>query len=138
MASRRDQNVELAKAAYEAIARADIPWITEHTAEDLLFVQGGRFPTAGRYEGRDAMLGHFMEFMQLVDGQFTIEPHDFLASDHRVAAYLTVRVGHHGEWYEFEEVHLWRIGDDGLVVEMQAIPFDPYGLDEFLGAGVGG
>src|SRR4051812_24758560 len=119
------ENVELAKRAYAAIAAADIPWITEHTADDVVFHQGGRFPTAGTFRGRDAMLGHFMEFMTLVEGQFAIEPVDFLASEERVAAVIRVRIGMGSDQLEFDEVHLWRIRD-GKMVEMHAVPFEPY------------
>ena len=127
------ENIELAKRAYEAIAAADIPWIEQHTSADVVFHQGGRFPTAGVYRGRDAMLGHFFEFMTMVEGRFSIEPVDFLASADRVAAVIRVKIGLGADELEFEEVHLWRIAD-GQMVEMHAIPFDPYAIDAFFAA----
>jgi len=131
------ENIEFAKAAYEAIGRADLAWMREHTHPDVVFQQGGRFPTAGTFHGRDAMFGHFMDFMTMVGGNFSIEPHDFLASEQRVAVYITVTTGVGDQQLRFDEVHLWTIAN-GLLVDMRAIPFDPYTVDEFFAAAVGG
>jgi hypothetical protein len=76
-----EQNLEFVRQAYDAMARADIPWMHEHTSPDVVFQQGGRF------------LGQRK---------------------------LT-----------FDEVHVWRL-QDGLLVEMHAVPFDPYEIDEFF------
>jgi uncharacterized protein len=128
------ENIEFAKAAYEAIARADLDWMQEHTHPDVVFQQGGRFPTAGTFNGRDAMFGHFMEFMTIV-GSFSLEPHDFLGSEQRVAVHLTVTTGVGDKQLSFDEVHLWTIAD-GLLVDLRAIPFDPYTVDEFFAEAV--
>ena len=125
------ENLEFVRQAYEAIARADIPWMSEHTSPDVIFRQGGRFPTAGTYRGREAMFGHFMEFMTLVGGQFSIEAKDLLASEERVAAVIAVTIGLGERQLTFDEVHVWRL-QDGLLVEMNAVPFDPYEIDEFF------
>jgi uncharacterized protein len=130
-------NVGFAEAAYEAMARGDIPWLQEHTHPEVVFEQGGRYPTAGTFVGRDAMFGHFMEFMTMVGGDFSIEPHDFMASDDRVAAHITVTVGVGEKRLSFEEVHLWTVAD-GLVVDVRAIPFDPYAVDEFFADALAG
>ena len=125
------ENVEFAQQAYDALARSDIEWMVAHMHPDVRFVQGGRFPTAGTYEGRDALLGHFMEFMTMVEGNFSFVAHDYLASEERVAVLLTVTIGYGGKTLDFDEVHVWKIAD-GLLVEMNAIPFDPYVVDAFL------
>jgi ketosteroid isomerase-like protein len=67
----------------------------------------------------------------LVEGNFAIETHHLLASDDRVAALITVTIQRNGEELRFDEVHLWRV-QDGRLVEMRAIPFDPYVVDEFF------
>ena len=127
----RQENIEFAQAAYQAMAAGDMPWLVGHTHPDVVFHQGGRFPTAGTYRGRDAMFGHYGEFMNMVAGQFSLVPHDFLASDERVAVSITVTIGLGEERLEFDELHLWRVVD-GLLAEMHAIPFDPYIIDEFF------
>ena len=38
-----------------------------------------------------------------------------------------------GKHLSFDELHLWTVADD-LVVDMRAIPFDPYEVDEFFAA----
>src|SRR3954452_18719104 len=116
------ENLEFVRQAYDAMARADIPWMQEHTAPDVVSRQGGRFPTAGTYKGRDAMFGHFMEFMTLVDGKFTLDLIDVLASDERAAAVLSVTIEYEGRQLRFDEVHLWRL-DGNKLVEMHALPF---------------
>jgi hypothetical protein len=124
-------NVELVGEAYGAMARADLAWMEAHTSPAVVFRQGGRFPTAGTYVGRDAMFGHFIEFMTMVGGNFRIDAKDLLASDTRVAAYITVTIALDGHDLAFDELHLWRI-EDGLLVEMDAVPMDPYAVDEFF------
>jgi hypothetical protein len=61
------------------------------------------------------MFGHFMDFMTMVGGNFSIEPHDFLASERRVAVSITVTTGVGDKQLSFDEVHLWTIAD-GLLV----------------------
>src|SRR5437588_12033559 len=112
-----EANVTFVRRAYEAITTADMPWMAEHTADDVEFHQGGRFPTAGTYRGRDAMFGHFMEFMTMVEGQFSLDLRDILASEERVAVYLDVTIGYQGKQLTFDEVHLWKI-EDGLLVAL--------------------
>src|SRR4051812_30432538 len=120
-------NVELVRAAYEAMAGGDVAWLSEHTSPDVVFQQGGRFPTAGTFAGRDAMFGHMMEFLAMVEGNFSLDPHDFMASDDRVAVLLTVAVGVGERDLAFDELHVFTIAD-GLVVDMRAIPLDPYAV----------
>ena len=131
------ENIELARLAYEAIATGDVAWLQAHTHEDVVFQQGGRFPTAGTFVGRDAMFGHFMEFMTMVGGDFSITTHDLMASEERVAASITVTVGVGPKRISFDEVHLWTMAD-GLLVDLRALPFDPYAVDEFFADALAG
>jgi len=48
-----------------------------------------------------------------------------------VAARITATIQRNGEELRFDEVHLWRI-EDGRLVEMRAIPFEPDVVDEFF------
>jgi hypothetical protein len=77
------------------------------------------------------MFGHLMEFMTIVQGQFSIEVRDLCASPDRVAAVITVTMTLDGESLAFDEIHLWQLAE-GLVVRMDAIPFDPYVVDELF------
>src|SRR5947209_17640969 len=126
-------NATLIRQAYDAMAKGDIPWMEEHTDADVIFHQGGRFPTAGVYKGRDALFGHFMEFMQMVGGDFSIEPHRLLADDEFVTALITVSIGKDGRRLSFDEVHIFNVAN-GLLKQMWAVPYDPYEVDEFFKA----
>ena len=86
-------NEELAREAFRAITSGDIPWIEAHTSPDVVFHQGGRFPTAGTFDGRDAMFGHYMAFMELVEGKFSMELHDVLANDDHIVMLVAVKIG---------------------------------------------
>jgi hypothetical protein len=126
-----NDNIDFVRQAYDAMARADVEWMVAHMHPDVVFTQGGRFPTAGTYHGPDAVLGHFIEFMTMVEGNFAMAPHDFLGSDDRVATLLTVTITLGGRTFDFDELHVFRIAD-GFLVEMHAIPIDPYAVDEFF------
>src|SRR3954471_15774528 len=106
-----DATVKFVRRAYEAISAGDIPWMAEHTADDVVFHQGGRFPTAGTFKGRDAMFGHFMEFMTMVAGEFSIEPHRLLADDEYVTSLITVTIGKDGRRLAFDEAHIFHVVD---------------------------
>jgi ketosteroid isomerase-like protein len=125
-------NAAFVRQAYDAMARGDISWMQEHTDADVVFHQGGRFPTAGTYKGRDAMFGHYMEFMQLV-GEFSVEVHRVLADDEFVTSLITVTIAKDGRRLAFDEAHIFRVSD-GLMKEMWAVPYDPYEVDEFFKA----
>ena len=71
--------------------------------------------------------------MTLVAGNFSIEARDFLVSEDRVAAVIAVTIALGEHTLTFDEIHLWRISD-GLLVEMDAVPMDPYAVDEFFAA----
>jgi hypothetical protein len=60
-----------------------------------------------------------------------------MASAERVAAHITVTVGVGAKRLSFEELHLWTVVD-GLVVDLRAIPFDPYAVDEFFAEALAG
>lgn len=126
-------NEELARQAFEAIASGNSEWLDAHMADDVDFFQGGRFPTAGRYSGKDAVFGHMMEFFTLVDFSMKLAPHDVLANDEHTVALVTVSIDYQGRHLDFDEAHVWHIRN-GKVTAMWAVPKDPYEVDEFFAA----
>jgi len=124
-------NVAFVEQAYKAMGAGDIPWIEEHTSADIVFHQTGTFPMAGTFHGRDAMFGHFMEFVEFTGGDFTLEPQEILVNDDRAVVLLKGTFGRNGAKIVIDEVHLWRI-DNGICTEIRAIPEDPYALDRFF------
>ena len=55
-----------------------------------------------------------MEFMQMVGGDFSIQPHRLLADDDYVTALITVTIGKDGRRLAFDEVHIFNVADGML------------------------
>jgi uncharacterized protein len=126
-------NEQLARDAFDAMARGDVDWLQAHMHPDVVFHQGGRFPTAGTYEGRDAVFGHMMEFFALVGFSMKTELHDVAATDDHVVSLVRVSVDYQGRHLDFDEAHVWHV-QDGQATEMWALPVDPYEVDAFFAA----
>jgi ketosteroid isomerase-like protein len=126
-------NQEFARAAFDAISSGNSEWLDAHMSDDVEFFQGGRFPTAGHYSGKEAVFGHMMEFFVLVDFSMKLSLHDVLATDDHVVSLVTVSIDYLGRHLDFDEAHVWHIRD-GKVKEMWAVPKNPYEVDEFFAA----
>jgi ketosteroid isomerase-like protein len=124
-------NADLARDAFDAIARGDTDWLAAHMHTDIAFYQGGRFPTAGTYVGRDAVFGHMLEFFALVDFSMQITVQDIAASDDHAMSVVRVSLDYRGGHLDFDEAHIWRV-QDGLVTQIWALPKDPYAVDDFF------
>ena len=126
-------NEQFARDAFDAIGRGDTEWLQAHMHADAVLHQGGRFPTAGTYKGRDAIFGHMMEFFTLVDFSMKMALHDVAATDEHATVLVQVSIDYQGRHLDFDEVHVWHVRDD-VVTEMWAIPKDPYEVDAFFAA----
>jgi len=126
-------NAQIAREAFDAMARGDVDWLQAHMHPDVVFHQGGRFPTAGTYTGRDAVFGHMMEFFALVDFSMKIAVHDIAATDDHAVSLVQVSIDYQGRHLDFDEAHVWHIRD-GVATEMWGVPKDPYEVDEFFAA----
>jgi ketosteroid isomerase-like protein len=126
-------NVTFAREAFDAIGRGDSEWLDAHMDPNVVFHQGGRFPTAGTYEGKDAVFAHMLEFFALVDFSMTMQLHDVLATDDHVVTLVRVSIDHDGRHLDFDEAHVWHVRD-GRAIEMWAVPKDPYEVDDFFAA----
>ena len=124
-------NAVLAREAFDAIVRGDTDWLVAHMDPEVVLHQGGRFPTAGTYTGRDAVFGHMLEFFSLVDFSMKIAVHDIAATDEHAVSLVQVSVDHQGRHLDFDEVHIWHI-HAGKAIEMWAVPKDPYAVDSFF------
>lgn len=126
-------NAVFARQAFDAIANGDTDWLTAHMHPDVVLHQGGRFPTAGTYTGRDAVFGHMLEFFALVDFSMKITVHDIAATDDHVVALVRVSIDYRGRHLDFDEAHIWHVSD-ATATELWAIPKDPYEVDDFFAA----
>jgi len=129
-------NAQFARDAFDAIARGDVEWLAGHMHDDVVFHQGGRFPTAGTYAGRDAVFAHMMEFFELVDFSMTTAVQDAAGTDEHAISLVRVSIDYAGRHLDFDEAHIWQVRD-GKTIEMWAVPIDPYAVDEFFAAGGG-
>ncbi len=127
-------NARLARDAFDAISRGDTDWLEAHMHPDVVLHQGGRFPTAGTYEGRDAVFGHMLEFFTLVDFSMKSEVHDIAATDDHVISLLQASIDYDGRHLDFDEVQVWHVRD-GVATEIWVVLRDPYEVDEFFAAG---
>ena len=127
-------NAEFARAAFDAMASGDMEWLQSHMHPDVVFHQGGRFPTAGTYAGRDAVFGHMMDFFTLVNFSMKIEVHDVAGTDDHAMSLVRVSIDFEGRHLDFDEAHIWHI-TDGVATEMWAVPKNPYEVDEFFAGG---
>src|SRR5204863_7988039 len=100
-------NARLARDAFDAMGRGDVDWLQAHMHPDVVFHQGGRFPTAGTYTGRDAVFGHMMEFFALVDFSMKIAVHDIAATDDHAVSLVQVSIDYQGRHLDFDEAHIW-------------------------------
>jgi len=126
-------NEEFARSAFDAIATGNSEWLDANMADDVEFFQGGHFPTAGSYSGKEAVFGHMMEFFTLVEFSMKLALHDVLATDDHVVALVTVSIDYQGRHLDFDEAHVWHIRG-GKAKDMWAVPKDPYAVDEFFAA----
>ena len=126
-------NAQLARDAFDAMARGDTEWLQAHMHPDVVLHQGGRFPTAGTYVGRDAVFAHMLEFFALVDFSFKFDLHDIAATEDHAIALVTVSIDYQGRHLDFDEAHIWHVRD-GVTTEMWAVPKDPYEVDAFFEA----
>jgi hypothetical protein len=127
-------NARFMRDAFAAMARGDTDWLQAHMHADAVFHQGGRFPTAGTYTGRDAVFGHMFEFFTLVDFSMKIAVHDVAATDEHAVALVQVSIDYKDRHLDFDEAHIWHVRD-GVATELWAVPKDPYEVDEFFAAG---
>jgi ketosteroid isomerase-like protein len=130
-------NARLARDAFDAMSRGDVEWLAAHMDDDVVFHQGGRFPTTGSYVGRDAVFAHMMEFYELVDFSMKIDVQDVTASDEHAVSLVRVSIDYQGRHLDFDEVHIWQVRD-GKTIEMWGVPKDPYVVDEFFAAETSG
>ena len=126
-------NAQFVRDAFDAIIGGDTAWLEAHMHPEAVFHQGGRFPTAGTYVGRDAIFGHMMEFFTMVDFSMKIALHDATATDDHAIGLVTVSIDYQGRHLDFDEAHIWHVRD-GQVTEMWAVPKDPYEVDAFFAA----
>lgn len=116
-------NLQTVQEIYEAFGRGDVPAILERLADDVEWdsdASEGSGPFMVPRRGRD-QVGQFFQALGAAD--FTrFEPTAFLESDNLVVALINVTfvVKATGKSVvQEDEVHIWRFGPDGKVVNFR-------------------
>ena len=74
------QNIDVLRGMDEAMMRQDFERMFAAYADDVLVHIGGHNKLSGDYRGVDKLQALFGRFMEAA-GEFTFDPHDYLAND---------------------------------------------------------
>ncbi len=89
----------------------------------------GRNPSAGDYEGHEAVFSYFGRMGQETAGSMSIELHDVLANDEHGVALIHVRAERNGRSIDERGVNVFHVSD-GKVTEAWYYPEDIYAYDQ--------
>jgi ketosteroid isomerase-like protein len=124
------ENVDLVRQIFVAFARKQGFALRGLFAEDAVWTVPGGGAMAGVYRGREEIFRFLARLPKETSGTYGSELVDVLASDERAAALYRARGERRGRTLELEQVLLFRI-EDGLVLEVLALPSDPEAFEAF-------
>ena len=109
-----DRHVELARRAYAAFGRGDIPGALRYMHPEIEWRTSEQFARGGRvFRGHEGVR-HLLELFDEALADFRTEPLRFIDADDAVV--VPVRITGHtrggGEQVEIELVQVWRVADD--------------------------
>ena len=107
-----EQNVERAKAAYEAFSRGDAERAMQDLADDIEWIVAGNSTISGTYHGRQEV-GEF--WGKLAEKGFSTQPEYWFSDDERVVVLTQITMD--GESADNADVLTFR---DGQVVRFQS------------------
>ena len=126
---RRDANAALVKQLYEAYAAGDSATVVSALAPKIRWHNSGYGPTAGTYEGLEAVLGYLIHEDHMED--YRLEVLEILSGEDLVAV-VAKASGRRGERHLVNEfVQLVRV-QDGRVAEVWNYDWDQRAVAEFL------
>jgi ketosteroid isomerase-like protein len=108
------ENVEVARAAYEAFRRGDLEGVGKYFADDVVWETPDTLPTGGVFRGRDAVLQNFAELPKYWS-KFSVDPDEYIdAGDHVVVRGLQSVTGPGGST-ESRYLHLIKLSNGKIV-----------------------
>jgi ketosteroid isomerase-like protein len=116
-------NAELARRAWDAVARSDIGALHEVFADDLIWHATGATPWRGLHRGFDAVLDYLARVGEVTDG-FDARLDDVLVSADRVLLVFNAQLKIGERALDIDYQCLARI-EDGCAVEVWTSPLDP-------------
>jgi ketosteroid isomerase-like protein len=124
-------NAELVRAAYAAVDAGDGTLFHELLADDVKWHFPGRSSVAGDYEGREAVLGHFVAFSEATGGTLKADVAAVLGDDKFAIAIEHVTAERAGKTYNRHDVVVFRM-KNGKAAEGWLYPESQYELDDLL------
>ncbi len=125
-------NVQQARRAYEAFAKADMATLGELLADDVVWHVGGNSPLSGDYKGKDAVFGYFGKLGQVTGGTVKIEIHDILANDDHTVILVRQTAERNGKTWDSRGVHIVHPDSEGRVKEFWGFTEDEAAADAFF------
>jgi ketosteroid isomerase-like protein len=107
-------NVETAKAAYEAFSSGDMETLKGMFGEDVEWLSSDELPLGGTTDGRDAVIANFGELPSYWS-EFSVEPSDFIDGGDWVTVRGTQRATGKAGSFECPFAHLMRFADGKIV-----------------------
>lgn len=107
-------NVDIAKAAYEAFGSGDMETLAGLFAEDADWVTSDELPLGGTTTGRDAIMANFGQIPNYWSA-FSVEPEEFLDAGDWVAVRGTQRAAGEGGSFDAPFAHLLKFSDGKVV-----------------------
>ena len=124
-------NVELARRAYEAMAKGDLATVSEGIADDVTWHGGlAAGPLSGTYHGRDEVSAFFGRVAEETAGTFRLEVHDVLANDAHTVVLCTMSASRGNKSIEIPVVNVAHVRD-GKVTELWGATTDPQASIDF-------
>ena len=68
-----EQNIQIVRSYFEAVARGDIGALNDLIADDLVWHQPGQHALAGTHNGKDGLFALLGQFMERSGGTFKID-----------------------------------------------------------------
>ena len=108
------QNVRVARDAYDAFARQDIPGVLAAFDPDVEFKPPDAIPHGGLCRGHDEMVA-FLQSLTETFEELRVEPDEFLDTQDRVIVLGTHRGSANGRSFETPFAHVWTMRDGRAV-----------------------
>jgi ketosteroid isomerase-like protein len=131
LTERDHPNAHRLKAAHDAFKAGDLDALFSMMAEDFAWVMPGDNCLAGRFVGREAILGSFAALQANVDAYWA-HPLDYFGSDDHVVLVARVIARKGDRRLACDECLLWRVGPDGRFTQVHHVALDEKAWDAFF------
>lgn len=128
-----DQNIEIVRRYFDAVARGDLQAVGEAFADDIEWHQPGQGSLSGAYRGKEAVFALLGQFMDRSGGTFLIDSvGPLMGQGDRVATPLHFRAEKPGASMSMSGVDVLRVAD-GKIREVWLFSEDQAAEDAFWG-----